>query len=550
MYDRAASSADGIVTVQGALSLPSLRRGLPRVVAGRAGLERPIRWAHSAEVPNIARLLKGGELLLMTGMGVGRSAAEQRAFIRGLVDRDVAGVVVELGHVYSSLPQTFADTAEAGGLPLIELRREVLFVEVTEEIHSSIVSRQLAVLRRGDELHRRFMDLLLDGAGVPEILSALADAIGNPVVLQKLDGGVLYHAIHRADDAEVLSAWELIKDDPGREQRAISCRVPGSSNEIWGWLAALPLDSPLDDFDQVAIDRAVGLVALALLRTRQETLLATRERGNFLADLLSGRAPVAEAGARASALGFDQRDRALLPLALISRRSTSDPAWLSVWSGFRQEMQWRSIPALVGSRGADEHTLIVLGVNDPFRRRAIVEDVVQALRQRIQQHIGAQDQVVVAAGPIAGGWAQLREALRQAVETASLARSAPHRSWFDADPANLDGLLLQLRSDERLRRFAELRLTPVLAHDRRRSAKLMPTLQALCQEGWRKSDAARALHLNRQSLYPRLERIEQLLGVDLESHEDRLALELALWLHEDLGTGALADRTRDEASSA
>jgi purine catabolism regulator len=534
MYDRDASSVDdGILTVQTALGLPSLRRGLPRVVAGRSGLVRAVRWAHPGEVPNIARLLKGGELLLMTGMGVGRSAAEQRAFMRGLVDRGVSGVVVELGHVYSSLPQTFIETAEAGEIPLIELRREVLFVEATEEIHSSIVSRQLAVLRRGDELHRRFMDLLLDGAGVPEILSALADAIGNPVVLQKLDGSLLYHSTHRADDAEVLSTWELIKDDPSLERRAIICPIPGSSDGIWGRLAALPIDSPLDDFDQVAVERAVGLVALALLRSRQETLLATRERGNFLADLLSGRASVAEAGARASALGFDPGDRALLPLVLFSSDSTADPSWLSVWRGFRQEMVWRSIPTMIGSGGADEHTLVVLGVRDPLRRRAVIEDVVGALRQRIRQHIGAPEHVVIAAGQIVRGWAGLREALGQTVESASLARGAPQRPWFDADPANLDGLLLQLRNDDRLRRFAELRLAPVVSHDHSRSAKLMPTLRALYQEGWRKSDAARALHLNRQSLYPRLERIEQLLGVDLESNEDRLALELALCLHED-----------------
>jgi purine catabolism regulator len=534
MYEQQGSSSAEMVTVEVALALPSLRRGGPRVMAGRAGLGRPIRWAHSAEVPNIARLLKGGELLLMTGMGVGHSAVEQRTFMRGLVDAGVAGVVVELGHVYSSLPDALVQAADVGGMPLVELHREVLFVEVTEEIHSNIVSRQLAVLQRGEELHRRFTELLLDGSGVPEILAALAATIGNPVILAKLDGGVLYHAIHRSADAEVLGAWEMIRDDPQRESRAMARPVPGSSSETWGWLAALPLDSPLDDFDQVALERAVGLVALALLRSRQETLLATRERGNFLWDLVTRRASIADAAARASALGFAHQDGALLPLALNSRRPTSDQAWSSVWRGFRQEMHWRSTPVMVGSHGAPDQTLIVLGMRDPFRRRATIEPAVQALSQRIEQHIGPADQVVIAAGPVATSWEQLPDALRQAIQTASSARSAEPRAWYDADPATLESLMLQLRGDERLQTFSQHRLAPVVEHDRRRAAKLMPTLQALYRQGWRKSDAARALHLNRQSLYPRLERIEQLLGVDLESPEDRLALELALRLRQDV----------------
>ena len=38
--------------------------------------------------------------------------------------------------------------AEADGLPLVVLRREVPFVEVTEEIHTAILSRQLWLLRQ------------------------------------------------------------------------------------------------------------------------------------------------------------------------------------------------------------------------------------------------------------------------------------------------------------------------------------------------------------------------------------------------------------------
>ncbi|HEV3034111.1 MAG TPA: PucR family transcriptional regulator [Solirubrobacteraceae bacterium] len=533
MYTHPAALSAGALTVEASLGLPSLRRGAPRVVAGREGLHRPIRWAHSSEVPNIARLLKGGELLLMTGMGVGRAASEQRRFMRGLVESHVAGVIVELGPVFSSLPSSFVEAADEGGMPLVELRREVMFVEVTEEVHSNIVSRQLALLRCGDELQRRLTELLLDGAGIPEILSVLAATIGNPVVLEKLGEGVLYHALHRSGDADALAAWELIRDDPLREARAIVCPVPGSSSKTWGWLASVPIDSPLGEFDKVALEQAVGLVALALLRVRQETLLATRERGNFLFDLISGRTSMSDAAGRAAALGFDSRSGALLPVVLVPRKPIVEAAWTAVWRGFREEMLSRSIPVLLGSRGVDEHTLIVLGIAAPARRESAIELAVEALRRRVEQHAGSSEQCVIAVGSASVGWEQLAEALRQAIDLATLARSAPERPWHDADAASLDGLLLRLRGDARLQQFAALRLAPLLEHDRRRTSKLMPTLRALCSQRWHKSEAARVLHLNRQSLYPRLERIQELLGVDLESRDDRLALELALRMHDD-----------------
>ena len=59
----------GTITVARALDLPALRAWPAR--GGDAGgdlLDRPVRWVHAGEAPNIAALLKGGELLLTTGL--------------------------------------------------------------------------------------------------------------------------------------------------------------------------------------------------------------------------------------------------------------------------------------------------------------------------------------------------------------------------------------------------------------------------------------------------------------------------------------------------
>ncbi|MEA2246166.1 MAG: PucR family transcriptional regulator, purine catabolism regulatory protein, partial [Solirubrobacteraceae bacterium] len=269
-----------LITVDMALRLPSLRRGAPQVVAGRQNLHRPVRWVHSSEVPHIASLLKGDELLLLTGMGIARGQAAQRRFVADLDERGVAGVVFELGQVFDRLPPALVEEARARGLPLIELHREVPFVEVTEELHSNIVNRQLAVLRRADELHSRFTQLLLDGSGIPEVLSVLALAIANPVLLEKEGQGVLYHAVHHTPADGVLAAWEEMRGAAASGtpagDGAIIRPVPAAGRRTWGHLVALPLDSPLDDFDRVAVERALPLVALVLLRRRQEVLLATR----------------------------------------------------------------------------------------------------------------------------------------------------------------------------------------------------------------------------------------------------------------------------------
>lgn len=538
--DRGPEEPARLITVAEALRVPPLRRGAPEIVAGRGHLDRRIRWVHSGEVPNIAALLKGGELLLTTGMGIGKSEERQRAFVAALTERGVAAVVIELGEVFDPLPAALVEAAETAGLPLIALHRQVPFIDVTEAIHAGIVNRQLAVLRRGEEIHRRFTELMLEGAGIPDVLAVLATTIANPVLLEKAGQGVLYQASHHAEDTEVLGVWEAVRRDLDHglpiEGRAVVLPVAAAGRSTWGRLVALPLDAPLDDFARVAVERAVALVALALLRTRQEELLAARARGNLLADVLAGRMAAADAARRAQALGFTADGRALVPLALVvedddGAGSWDEAAWAPVWHTARERLQASGMPVLLGSRAAEGDVLVLLAIDAPERRHEAVDAAVDALGEAVARHLGAGERLVVAAGAAVRDWAELPAAMAETADTAAGARGAPPRPWHDATAPDVERLLWSLRADPHLQAFVRRRLERLLEHDRRRVSKLLPTLEALFAHGGRKAETARALHLERQSLYHRLARIESLLEGDLDDPPTRLGMELAVRAH-------------------
>lgn len=547
--DDAVAGASSLITVDAALRLPALRRGAPEVLAGREHLHRPIRWVHAAEISTIATSFKGGELLLTIGMGVGKVASQQRRFIDQLAEREVAAVVIELGQLFRQVPPALIDRASARGLPLIALHREIPFIEVTEAIHGHILGRQLAALRRGEDIHRRFTELMLEGSGIPEILSTLAHEIANPVLLEKSNHGILYHATHRSSAPDVLGAWQAMShDDQSRasdaSDGAIVMPVRTTGGATWGRLVALSIDSTLDEFARVAVERAVPLVALTLLRSHQEEVLSTRERGNFLADIAADRLDPADAAQRAQILGFEPRaSDLLLPLAIATSFSTAahtknddDTAWAPVWRVLLNEMRSRAIPILVGARTSHGDALVLLTLPTPDRRRAYIELAATVLHAAAKRHLKTIEAPVIAAGRAVTSWRELPEALREVADTAELARAASPRPWHDAATPDVDRLLLKLRTDPDLRQFVHHRLQPLIDHDRRRASKLLPTLQALLEHQGRKAETARALHLERQSLYHRIQRIQGLLDADLDDPDTRLGLHLAVRAHGHLET--------------
>src|SRR4051794_24262672 len=182
-----------MLSLAAVLELPVVRRALPEVLTGQDALWRELRWAHVIEMPDPDDLLKGGELVLTTGLGAGTDPAHQRAWIGSLVDQGAAALAVELGSSWRTVPSAIVEACAAAGVPVVAFHRAVRFIEITEAVHRAVVNAQFELLRRGEEIHRRFTGLILQGRGVPEILAELSAAVGNPVVLEDAAHALVYY---------------------------------------------------------------------------------------------------------------------------------------------------------------------------------------------------------------------------------------------------------------------------------------------------------------------------------------------------------------------
>ncbi|MEU2776329.1 PucR family transcriptional regulator [Streptomyces sp. NPDC007162] len=528
------------ITVQRALELPGLRSGLPEILACADRLGRTVRWVHAGEVPNIASLLKGGELLLTTGYGLGTRPTDQRAFVRTLAERGIAALVVELGPRFSRLPATLVDTARATGLPLVVLHREVPFVTVTEEIHTEIVNHHYTLLQRAEEVHRRCTEALLGGGGVPQVLAILADFSGNPVFLETTDGQLLYAAGSGPEGADPLQVWEGLRGqhrDAPPPTGSVLVDVPGGgpgTGSVRARLVLLPVRGALAPVHRIAAERAAGIVAVVLMQARQEEELAARGRGDFLTDLAEGRITAQDAPAQARVLGFKPGGSPLLPVVMRIADSLSPGSpgggWAVLARAVGEELAAVGVPVLLGVRPVEGRVPLLLGLRSEAERTTVADRVAAALRAGVEragmQRPGTAAPVVVVGA--AGGWAAASAGLRHAAETATAAQGLSDRPWYDARRLDIDLLLWRLRDHPDLAAFVDRAIGPLREHDHRSRPPLLPTLETYLAHAGRKAETARELHLNRQTLYNRLARIGELLGTDLDDPQVVLALSLAL----------------------
>lgn len=525
------------VTVADVLELDALRRGLPEVVAGKVALERQVRWVHVLDVQDPSDLLRGGELVLSTGFGAGREPKGQQQFVEALAKEGASGLVIELGWTFDkALPRTLLDAADACQLPVIALHRQLRFVEVTEAIHSVLLDRQLSMLRRADELQDRFIEIVLGGEGATSVLADLSRLIGNPVVLEDHAQRLVELALHESGREQVLTAWEQHHRAEDRQDRsdadAAVAEVP-VRGRAWGRLIALAVDGPITEPDRLAVDRAAIAVALDLLSEQSGPRLRARARGGLIAGLAHGRLEERDAARWAASLGFPRRHGALLPAAAVwrsekwaERAETEQDAWDAVVDGLSRTTQ-SGRAVIAGTYG--DGVLLALDLGQGVERpNGVLERAAVELRSMLERAGVPDDELVLALGRPADSWSALGASLDRVVRAAAAARTSAPRPWHDARRGSIVDLLFGLRTSVEMVTFVREQLGPLLDERDARASELLRTLEIYLEKGGRKAEAARALHLERQSLYGRLERIEKTLEAPLDDPDMLLGLHLAV----------------------
>jgi PucR family transcriptional regulator, purine catabolism regulatory protein len=543
-------------TVREVLALDPVRHGAPRVVAGEAGLDRPVRWVHAAEVPDIANLLRGGELVLTTGIGLPADDTGLRTFIAELADVGVAGLVVELGRRYPAhVPPVMVAAAARRDLPLVELRRPTPFVRITEAVHALIVDAQLTELRATEEIHQRFTELSVEGAEPAEVVRQAAELAGCPVVLENLSRQVLAYDSAGESAELLLDGWEQHSrriQPAGRTgydaDTGWLVTAVGARGQDWGRLLlrwppggeAGPAAAPPTRLS-ILLERAASTLALGRLIRRDEEGLERQIHRTLLTALLDHTRPVDEVALRARALGVALERRHLVGVVVRHRQEAADTG---PGGPPEAEARMRDLAEAVGHalRAArltgltgpldDQAVGVLLALRGREDEEAALAAFAAALRRvHLEGHRRAEGGcLIVAAG---SGVGSLREARRSLVEARQVAEAARHDrrdvAVFRLPHVGLAGLLHLLREEPRLQTFVERQLGPLLAYDARHPREqLLDTLRAFLDNGRNKSAAAAAAHLSRPAFYERLARIARILEVDLDSVEVSLSLHVAL----------------------
>ncbi|MEB3101955.1 PucR family transcriptional regulator [Ferviditalea candida] len=536
-----------IIRINDILDRPIFRNC--KVVAGRNGLWRRIRWVHILEVSQVDMLIHGEEMILSTGVGLAGETSKEE-YLEKLIHNGASCLCIEQGKYFEHVTPEMIKIADENNFPLIIFTEKVRFVDITQDLHSLIINRHHQMLEQLEIISRELYTSTLTSQANTNILKILHSSTKADVYFLPLHGKAQCVPVNVRDDNKKQTVRQLgakISEQTGQPliqwkegERYFLMQEVGAMGQIWGYLSLCFEEKLPGEFDLLVLDRAALSLAQDLLRKRYVEERKLHSEHIWVDDLINGRIRNEEQiqsylGKKASDLSNVEYKVCLIEYFENNEGEPEmfeeDPEALRFHISLLVRSSFEShgfLPYLT----AKGNQLIVIATNrvpgsSPNERLNKVIDSLLALKEE-RKKLGRPIDMRIGFGRTYKKWIEATNSYLEAKYVLKVQSLAWKKTNYYYEDIGIFRLMLNLENEAALEDFVADYLGPLIEYERVKGGDLLHTLKVYLDNDGSKQATSQELFIVRQTIYHRLEKIKELLGEDFMLPEKRLSIEVAL----------------------
>lgn len=542
----------GAVTVAELTAEELLRDSL---VAGERGTDRLVEWC----IPGGAATATAADPQDVTRAAVFVPSADLAdhgpTLVPRLAERGAAAVLAWPGPGAGRPDLAVAiGAADAAGLPLLNLDTRANFRATSQLIATKVLAQSTHVLEYGTRVHRTLGDVFAKGAGLRGLTETMAQLSGTEVFVLSQAGEPLARSHPPrsgglSDELVQEVVEDLTADDvPDGHAHVVTLQLDGQPRHLvvtkvlvagqdYGRLILLEPTYPAVEHDlaqhRVISEEGVSLTGSELLRQQSVREAEERARNDFVHALLHNRFTDSfELAARAEHYEFPLDGRfavfaavssAIRPDEVASRRRAVDVARTARRLGSKNDSA--ALAALIGPI-----IIVVRQVPATGRWRSsreesqLLREFANQLHRTAAQRFGTD--VRVAHGRAWDGVAGVATSYREARTAEAVGKQANIRPIAAYEDMRLYAALQESSTSPAGRALATEMLTPLQQADGQ-TGNLQKVALAYIEESGNLNATARRLHLHRNTMLYKLDRVSRALGMDIRTTEAQFMVWLA-----------------------
>ena len=522
------------LTVEEALRRHPLNRG--KLVAGANGLGRVIRSVNIIDSPDVSNWARHGDMLFMADYLVKDEPDVLVGLLRKLNERRAAALGIRLGHFMEQIPDRVIEEANRLGFPLIELPFEFAYSDqVNLIIRDEIDRRTKRILLTMDKQKQLIRFAIRPPGSLASQLPMIGESLGYPVALVGAGGHLLY-ASPGLSGRELVSDWPWdIKMVKQRGKLGWCYRIPLADGEdCCGFLLVVTGREKAIREEEGLFRQAADLIAAQINHWQDDIETASGQRAAHLLERYLTRRITPELFLKQARSLLNLDGRLAYVCVKTCAESPADPS-AGRWRAVRRELALHtklstySIHHLV----INDALVSVIGIPDADPGNA-------SLPARLGQMFAE-----VLSYACDGNWhCYVSKAKNEPEDILDAYLECESASEIGAGQAGSPRVVLYSDLElnhlfsfiprEVMAKYCINLLKPLLSKDTAYVREILETLEAYFEHEGQINAIAKKLYVHRNTVLYRIEKISELLGLNLRKTGDLLQLKLALTFRQQL----------------
>jgi purine catabolism regulator len=514
------------------------------VLAGEKGLDTSVIRVNVMEVPDVIDWVRPGEFLISTGYPFRDQPEAFTELIPQLVEKGVAALGIKTKRFLNEIPRGVLEVAEQYHFPIIELPPGTVFSEVVREVMERILVHEAAQLSLLQRRFQRLSELLLEGKGMEDLLGRLENELANPILLLSSVGKL--HVSRQTDEflqqaglKRSLPLDQLQKDrnlgvsslSIGEREVRVSITKIQEQQDAESFLFLLEWNRELTALDSLTLERVGVLINLEMMNVYARREVEAKYIDQFLQDWVVGKIMTRrDLSLRAEACGCPIDHEGSFHVVLIRwlNDAPSDIQLKRIVQQLRQQDSMRSREMLFT---LIDNRLVVL-VNSESGLHE--QELKVRLRTALQEAHFTLSPFAFSfcLGKAVRSAEDVNKSYQQALRVYTISHiCSMQQEWISYVDLGIYKILYLLPQGQELNSFREEWIAPLENYDVKHHSSLIDTLQAYFEQNENIRKTSQKLYTHHNTVIYRLERVKELLGVDLQGANERLQLQLALKLY-------------------
>lgn len=505
-----------------------------RLVAGNKGVDREILYIDAMEVPDIIPWIKKNELMITTGYAMNRDEGVLLDIIKAMAKAGSSGIALKT-KFFGEITQKIKDLANELQVPVIEVPRDMAFINLANPLMKKVVNAQNQKLEFNKAMNEKFLEIQIEGGGFQEICAVLGEILGCLILVadhrQMLlgcypegEGAERWLAKNAYEDTTIQkqlkeyvekSKDEIVAASAGEwEIRAMGIYVKNKCN---GFLYAVGLKGKFDEMSEIALRQAGVYLALEFSKKGLVEQTEYYQDNNFFFDLISGNIQTEEdAVKRARGLKWPSFSYILVvgdidEFEKVIRNKTEAEVNIfkdEIMQIHKDVLRRHRQCFFVGNKSDSFHCLFTKDIE-----KSEILKCMKEIQRQIYKNYGAW--ITIGVSTEIFSYHDFIMAYKKARTAITIGKKRGKREICFIEDLRLEEAFFEMAKMDIFREFVDETLLELKMHDEKYGTPFLETLKTLAEHHGARKETAETLFLHRNTLAYRIRRIEQLTGADL-----------------------------------